>query len=58
MLSVLSRAWAAVTVRITITEDDGNVFIDVAGDDDRDVSVFEAVGIIEAGKLLVLGQVP
>lgn len=46
-----------MTVRITITEDDGNVFIDVAGDD-GDVSVFEAVGIIEAGKLLVLGQVP
>lgn len=47
-----------MTTRITITEDDGNVFIDVSGFDDRDVSMIEALGIIEAGKAVLLGQMP
>ena len=45
-----------MTTRVTITEDDGNVFIDVSGFDDRDVSMIEALGIIEAGKAVLLGQ--
>lgn len=45
-----------MTTRITITEDDGNVFIDAEAEEHRDLSVFEVVGIIEAAKAVLLDQ--
>lgn len=45
-----------MTTTVTITEDNGDVYFDVTTDEDRDVSVTEAVGIIELGKALVIEQ--
>lgn len=45
-----------MTTVVTVTESNGEVFIDVTTDQDRDVSVVEAVGLLEVGKALVLEQ--
>lgn len=45
-----------MTTVVTITESDGNVFLDVTTDQDRDVSVIEALGIIALGKAIVIEQ--
>lgn len=41
---------------MTIIVEDGETFIDVSCDPNRDVSVIEAVGILEVGKALLVEQ--
>ena len=45
-----------MTTVITITEHEGLVSIDVACEPERDVSVVEALGIVEVGKVLLVEQ--
>ncbi len=45
-----------VTIVRVHDEDTEDVWIDVTCDDDRDADVVEALGIIELGKALMIGQ--
>lgn len=47
-----------MSTRINITEDDGNIFFDVTTDDDTTPTTLEAIGILEATKVLLLSQRP
>lgn len=47
-----------MTTVITITADGGEVFIDVSCAEGEDVSVIEAIGLLEVGKALLIEQAP
>lgn len=45
-----------MTTVITLTESDGNVFLEVANDGDDRPRIIDVLGILEAGKALALEQ--
>lgn len=45
-----------MTTTVTVTEVDGLVSVNVECEQDRDVTVVEALGILEVGKALLLEQ--
>lgn len=45
-----------MTTIVTVTEVDGLVSVNVECEQDRDVTVVEALGILEVGKVLLLGE--
>lgn len=51
-------AASGMTTVVTITAEAGEVFIDVSCAEGEDVSVVEAIGLLEVGKALLVEQAP